>query len=375
MAVSDVKTEEMLLNMGPQHPSTHGVLRIVLRTDGEVILDSEAHIGYLHRCYEKIAESVPYLQVTPYTDRIDYLTSMGSNLSFSIAVEKLMDVEIPERAEYIRVIMAELNRIASHLVSFGTYGLDMGAITPFLYAFREREAILRLFEIVCGQRLNYNYIRIGGVAYDLPENYLEKVTDFIDYFEPRIKEYNDLLSYNGIFIRRTSNVGILSKEIAFGYGASGPVLRGSGVQWDLRKDRPYGIYDRFDFDVPVGSGEMGTLGDCWDRYIVRIREMEESVKIVRQAVKQIPKEGPFMAKIGKVLRPPKGEAYTAIENSRGELGFYVISDGSGTAYRMKCRSPAFSNLSLLHEISRGCMVADMVAIIGSLDIVMGEIDR
>ena len=374
MALKKVKTEEMLLNMGPQHPSTHGVLRVVLRTDGEIILDCEPHIGYLHRSFEKICENVSYLQVTPYTDRLDYLAAMGCNLGYSVAVERLMDVEVPERAEYIRVIMVELNRIASHLVALGTYGLDLGAITPFLYAFREREAILKLFEIVCGQRLNYNYIRIGGVAYDLPEGYLDKVTAFLDYFEPRIKEYNDLLSFNGIFIGRTANVGILPRDRAIAHGASGPALRASGVKHDLRKDRPYGIYDRFEFDVPVGSGEKGTQGDCWDRYIVRIREMEESIKIVRQAVKGIP-DGEFAAKLGKVIRPKKGEAYVSVENARGELGFYIISDGSDKAYRMKCRSPAFSNLSVIQEISRGCMVADMVAIIGSLDIVLGEIDR
>ena len=374
MAIKDVKTEEMLLNMGPQHPSTHGVLRVVLLTDGEIILDSESHIGYLHRCYEKIGESVTYLQVTPYTDRLDYLASMGCNLAYSLAVERLLEPEIPERAEYIRVIMAELNRIASHLVAFGTTGLDVGAITPFLFAFREREAILRLFEIVCGQRLNYNYIRIGGVAYDLPEGYIDQVKAFLDYFEPRIKEYNDLLSHNSIFIRRTANVGILTREVAIAHGASGPTLRGSGVDHDLRKARPYGIYDRFEFDVPTGSGEKGTLGDCWDRYMVRIREMEQSLRILRQACEKVP-DGPVAAKLGKVIRPKKGEAYTSIENPRGELGFYLISDGGPKAYRMKCRSPAFSNLSLLPEISRGCMVADMVAIIGSLDIVMGEIDR
>ena len=375
MGVTDVRTEEMLLNMGPQHPSTHGVLRVVLRTDGEIILDCESHIGYLHRCFEKIGESVTYVQVHPYTDRIDYLSAMGCNLSYAIAVEKLLECEVPERAEYIRVIVSELNRIASHLLSFGTYGLDLGAITPFLYAFREREAVLRLLETVCGQRLNYNYIRIGGVAYDLPDGYLKAVSDFVDYFEPRIQEYNDLLTYNGIFIERTRNVGVLTPELAIAYGASGPVLRGSGVKRDLRKDKPYGIYDRLEFEVPVGMGEMGTVGDCWDRYIVRIREMVQSCRIIRQAVAGCPAEGPHMAKLGKVLRPPKGEVYSAVENARGELGFYLISDGGQKAYRLKARSPAYSNLSLLHEIAPGTMVADMVAIIGSLDIVMGEIDR
>jgi len=301
--------------------------------------------------------------------------AMGNNLGYALAVEKLMDVEIPERASYIRIIVTELNRIASHLLAIGTYGMDIGAITPFLYCFRDRERILYILETICGQRLNYNYVRIGGVAYDVDDDMLQMCRDFCDYFIPRCIEYNDLLTYNGIFVQRTANVGVLPADLAISYGCSGPVLRGSGVRRDLRKDHTYSIYDRFEFDVPVGTGEGGTVGDCFDRYMVRMREMIESIKIVKQALEQIP-GGPHMAeKIKGKPKPPKGDAYMAVENARGELGFYVISDGTDTAFRLKCRSPAYCNVSVLHEISRGAMVADMVAIIGSLDIVLGEIDR
>ncbi len=371
----DVKTEEMLLNMGPQHPSTHGVFRVVIRTDGEIVLEAESHIGYLHRCFEKICENVNYTKATPYTDRLDYLMAMGNNLGYALAVERLMDVEVPERAEYIRVIVTELSRIASHLLAIGTYGMDIGAITPFLYCFRDREKALYILETVCGQRLNYNYVRIGGVAYDMDDAMLKMTREFCDYFLPRVMEYNDLLTYNGIFIERTAHVGVLTAEQGIAFGCTGPVLRGSGVKRDLRKDAPYSVYNRFDFDVPVGTGEAGSVGDCFDRYMVRMREMIESVKIINQALDQIP-EGPFKTdKIKSKPKPDKGDAYTAVENARGELGFYLISDGSDTAFRLKCRSPAFSNVSVLHELCRGAMVADVVAIIGSLDIVMGEIDR
>lgn len=374
-AVGDVKTEEMLLNMGPQHPSTHGVFRVVIRTDGEVVLEAESHIGYLHRCFEKICENVNYIMAHPYTDRLDYLMAMGNNLGYALAVERLLEVEIPDRATYIRVIVTELNRIASHLLAIGTYGMDIGAITPFLYCFRDREKILYILETICGQRLNYNYVRIGGVAYDVDDEMLKMASDFCDYFLPRAIEYNDLLTYNGIFIQRTANVGVLPKDLAVAYGCTGPVLRGSGVKRDLRKDAPYCRYDEFDFDIPVGTGEAGTVGDCFDRYMVRMREMVESVKIIKQALDRI-QPGPFKSDQVKVKpKPPQTDGYTSIENSRGELGYYLISDGTDTAFRLKCRSPAFSNVSVLHEISRGAMVADMVAIIGSLDIVMGEIDR
>ena len=374
----DIKTEEMLLNMGPQHPSTHGVFRVVVRTDGEMVLETESHIGYLHRCFEKVAENNNYLQVVPYTDRMDYLCAMANNLGYAQTVEKLMQLQVPERAEHIRVIVTELNRIASHLMAFGTYGLDIGAMTPFLYAFRDREMILKIFEKLCGQRLNYSYVRIGGVTFDITDEIVADIARFCEYFEPSIiKEYNDLLSYNGIFISRTANVGVLPVELAISYGVTGPSLRGSGLKRDLRKDEPSSIYDRFEFDVPVGTGEMGTIGDCWDRYMVRIREMTESVKIIRQALDALP-PGEFCDKKAfRGVKPPKGEVYHKVEGARGEVGFYLVSDGTNKPYRVKARGPSFSNISVLDALtSRGdCMVADMVAIIGSLDIVMGEVDR
>lgn len=376
--MQDIKTEEMLLNMGPQHPSTHGVFRVVIRTDGEMVLESESHIGYLHRCFEKVAENNNYIQVVPYTDRMDYLCAMTNNLAYSQAVEKLMKLQLPERAEYIRVIASELNRIASHLIAFGTYGLDLGAITPFLYAWRDREKILKIFEKLCGQRLNYSYIRVGGVTFDITDEILQDTLDFVDYFEPEIiDEYDNLLSYNGIFISRTAKVGVLPLDMAISYGVTGPPLRGSGLARDLRRDEPYGIYDRFEFDVPVGTGKMGEVGDCWDRYMVRIREMRESCKIIRQAVRDIP-SGPFCDKKAyRAVKPPKGEVYHKVEGARGEVGFYIVSDGTVKPYRVKARGPSFCNISVLDALtSKGdCMIADMVAIIGSLDIVMGEVDR
>jgi NADH-quinone oxidoreductase subunit D len=373
----DLRTEEMLLNMGPQHPATHGVLRVMVRTDGEMVIESDPHVGYLHRCFEKHCENVTYLQSVLYTDRLDYLTSMGNNWGFCMAVEKLFgeEIDVPERAQYIRVICQELNRIASHLLAIGTYGLDVGAITPFLYCFREREKLLYIFETICGQRLNYNYIRPGGVAYDITEDMVKMIADFCGYFRPKLSEYNDLLSANQIFLKRTGNVGVLPADLAIQYGCTGPVLRGSGVPRDLRRDQPYGIYDRFQFDVMVGTGEAGTLGDCFDRYMVRIREMSASLSIVEQAIRDIPGGEFKSSKIKAKIRPPQGEAYTRIENSRGEVGFYVISDGKEVAYRVKCRSPSFHNISVLPEITRGQMVADLVAIIGSMDIVLGEVDR
>jgi NADH-quinone oxidoreductase subunit D len=374
----DIRTEEMLLNMGPQHPSTHGVFRVVIRTDGEMILESESHVGYLHRCFEKCAENLTYIQVVPYTDRLDYLSAMINNLGFAQTVEKLGGVQVPERAEYIRVIVAELNRIASHHLAFGCYGMDLGAITPFIFAFRDREKILKIFEKLCGQRLNYSYVRVGGVAADITDEILKDIADFCDYFEPApIDEYDALLSYNGIFISRTARVGSLSAAEAIDHGVTGPNLRGSGVRRDLRKDEPYGIYDRFAFEVPIGTGEKGEVGDCWDRYMVRIREMRESTKIIRQALAKIPSGDHIDKKAFKSVKPPKGEVYHKVEGSRGELGFHLVSDGTAKPYRLKVRGPSFCNLSVLDTLTGAgtCMVADMVAIIGSLDIVMGEVDR
>ena len=371
---ASLRTEEMILNMGPQHPSTHGVLRLELQLDGEIVVKVIPHLGYLHRCFEKHAEAMTYPQVIPYTDRMDYLTSMNNNHGYAIGVERLLKIELPERVEYIRVIMAELQRIASHLVAIGTYGLDVGAFTPFLYCFRDREVILSIFEKTCGARLLYNYIWVGGLSHDVYPDFEKDVAAFVKMFRPNIKELNDLLTYNQIFVERTANVGVLPADVAISYGCSGPMLRGSGVKFDLRRDDPYSIYDRFEFDIPVGTGEMGSVGDCWDRHIVRAYEMEQSCNIIEQALEKFP-EGDVTSAIPKRIRPAKGEVYARVENPRGELGYYIISNGTGNPFRVKVRAPGFVNLSVIDEISRGHMIADIVAILGSIDLVLGEVDR
>lgn len=369
-----VKAEEMVLNMGPQHPSTHGVLRLKIHTDGEIVNKIEPIIGYLHRCFEKHCEHLGYEQIVPFTDRCDYLASMHMNHGYALAMERLMGIELPPRVEYIRVIVGELQRIASHLVALGTFGLDIGAITPFTWMIRDRERILDLFEYLCGARLLYNYIWIGGVSHDLPEKFVRRTKEFIDYFTPQIDEFDRLLTFNKIFIERTADVGILPPDVAINYGVTGPSLRGSGVKWDLRKDESYAVYPDIEFDVPVGIGEMGTIGDCWDRYYVRVLEMRESVKIIDQALKKIP-EGDVHASIPKKVRPPKGSVYSRFETARGEVGYYIISNGKNVPIRLKMRSPAFCNLSVISEIAEGWMISDLIAILGSLDIVLGEIDR
>jgi NADH-quinone oxidoreductase subunit D len=374
MQVEAYEGEEMILNMGPQHPSTHGVLRLELETDGEIVMRIVPHIGYLHRCFEKHAENVDYPGVIPYADRMDYVASMNNSLGYALAVEKLMGIQVNERVNTIRVIVAELNRIASHLLSIGTYAMDIGAYTPFLHCFREREKILDLFEWICGARLLYNYNWVGGLSHDLPEGFVEKTRQFLKEFEPVIVEENNLLSFNKIFVERTANVGVLSKEMALSYNVTGPNLRGSGVQWDLRKDIPYCGYETYNFEVPVGVGKFGTLGSCWDRYYVRVREMEESVKIIRQALERLP-EGDIHEHVPKRVKPPKGEVFGRSETPRGELGYYIISDGGTNPFRVKVKSPCFTALSVLPEISKGHMVADIIAVIGSIDIVMGELDR
>jgi len=380
-AAGDLRTDEMLVNMGPQHPSTHGVLRLMLRTDGELVLEVTPHIGYLHRCAEKIGENVTPVQFIPITDRLDYLAAMNNNHAFSLAVERLCGIAVPERASFIRVIMCELNRIASHLVSFGSYGLDMGAFTPFLYGFREREYILDLFESACGARLTYSYLTIGGAAQDLPEGFLDRLAWFLGYLEPKIDEYNNLLSFNQIFVKRTAAVGVISAADAIAYGLTGPCLRGSGVKWDLRRCVPYDIYDRFAFDIPVGlpGGRDGiprevVVGDSWSRYFVRMQEMKQSVRILRQCLKQLP-AGEYRAKVPRVLKLPPGEVYFEAEGARGQVGFLVVGDGEPVPRRVKVRGPSFCNLSIATHVCRQVLLADVPAILGSIDVVMGEVDR
>ncbi|HOJ03383.1 MAG TPA: NADH-quinone oxidoreductase subunit D [Bacteroidota bacterium] len=374
IAAGRLRTDEMVLNMGPQHPSTHGVLRLELVLDGEVVVKVIPHMGYLHRCFEKHAEAMTYPQVVPYTDRMDYLAAMNNNHGYVLAVERLMGIELPDRVEYIRIIMAELQRIASHLVAIGTFGMDIGAFTPFLYCFRDREYILDIFERTCGARLLYNYMWVGGLSHDVHPTFVEDVRDFIKRFRPTVVEVNNLLNYNKIFIERTANIGVLPADVAINYACSGPMLRGSGVDFDLRRDDPYCIYDRFEWDVITGKGEAGTLGDCWDRHMVRVHEMEQSCRIIEQALESFP-EGDITSAIPKKIRPPKGEIYTRVENPRGELGYYVVSDGTGNPARVKARAPSFVNLAVIDDISRGHLIADVVAILGSVDIVLGEIDR
>jgi NADH-quinone oxidoreductase subunit D len=367
---------EMVINMGPQHPSTHGVLRLELVLDGELIKEVRPHIGFLHRCFEKYAEvQGDYAKVIPYTDRMDYVSAINQEHGYVIAVERLLELEVPERVEYIRVIMAELQRIASHLLGIGAFGLDLGAFSPFLYLFTEREKILDIYERSTGARLLYNYFAVAGLMRPVHEDFKKDTAEFVRTFRPKIKELNDLLSYNSIFVKRTANIGVIPAKVGLNYGASGPVLRGSGVKWDLRKNDPYSIYDRFEFDIPVGSGEMGTLGDCWDRYKVRVDEMEQSLRIIEQALDGMPDEGDVMAAIPKRIRPKDGELYVRTESPRGELGYYIVSDKTAAPFRIKARAPSFVHLSMLPAISRGALIADMVAIVGSIDIVLGEVDR
>jgi NADH-quinone oxidoreductase subunit D len=382
----DVRTDEMLVNMGPQHPSTHGVLRLVLRTDGEVISEVTPHMGYLHRCAEKIGENVTPIQFIPYTDRMDYLAGMNMNLGYSMAVEKLCGMEIPEKAQVIRVLIAELNRIASHLVGMGTYGLDLGTFSPFLYAFREREMILDLFEEVCGARLTYSYITIGGVHDDLPAGWVKRCQEFLDYLKPRIEEYHTLLTRNHIFVQRTANIGILPKDLAIAHACSGPMLRGSlnrtagDPDWDLRKIEPYCGYETYDFKAIIPpfpeAPATSVIGDCWHRFYVRMLEVIESIKLCEQGLKRYPTaQGSHRAEQPKHL--PGGEAYVETECPRGQMGFYVVGRPTkdSVPLRVRAKSSSFCNLSLCNAICSGCLIADIPAIVGSIDIVMGEIDR
>jgi NADH-quinone oxidoreductase subunit D len=360
---------ELVINMGPQHPATHGVLRVKLKLDGEKVLGSECVIGYLHRGIEKIAENRTYAQFAPYTDRMDYVAAVTNGMGYVEAVEKLLGVELPPRAQYTRMILAELQRIASHLLWLGTHALDIGAMTPVFYTFREREEILKVFENYCGARLTTHAFRIGGLQYDLYDGFEKDVTRFCDYFLPKVAEYETLLTTNRIWLNRTRNVGVISAEDAVAMGVTGPVLRGSAVKWDIRKAQPYEAYDKVEFDVPIGQN-----GDTYDRYLVRMEEMRQSVRIIRQSVDRIA-PGPIMGKVGKVIKPPVGEVYHSIEAPKGELGYFVVSDGSTHPYRVRVRPPSFINLQALDIMIRGHLVADVVAIIGTLDIVLGEVDR
>src|SRR3954469_15646708 len=360
---------ELVINMGPQHPATHGVLRVILRLDGEKVLGLECVIGYLHRGVEKIAENRTYTMFNPYVDRMDYVAAVSNGLGYCETVEKLLNAEAPPRAQYIRVIMTELNRIASHQVWLGTHALDIGAITPLFYCFRDREEILKIFEKYCGARLTTHAFRIGGTQYETYDGFEKDCLDFCDFFLPKCDEYEELLTTNRIWVERTKGVGLITGEECIALGVTGPVLRASGVNWDIRKKLPYSGYDKFDFDIP-----LGTNGDTFDRYIVRVQEMRQSVRIIRQAVAGLP-EGPIMAKIPKVIKPPVGEVYHSIEAPKGELGYFIVSYGSTQPYRVRVRPPSFVNLQALDLMVRGRLVADVVAVIGTLDIVLGEIDR
>jgi NADH-quinone oxidoreductase subunit D len=380
----DLAEGEMILNLGPQHPSTHGVLRLELKTDGEWVQEVVPHLGYLHRCFEKHAENLPFNQIIPFVDRLDYLASMNSEHAYVMGVERMLGIAgtLPKRIEYIRVLVAELNRIASHFLGIGTYALDIGAATPFLWLLRDRETILRMFEWLSGGRLLYNYIWIGGLFYDLPIGFEEKCTEFIKYLKPKLIELQQIVVENHIFINRTANVGTLDLQDAINYGCSGPVIRGSGLKYDLRKIDAYSVYPELEFDIPVGLGAMGKVGDCWDRNYVRVQECWESVRIIEQCVERLNKEHKRtrdfdpQAFVPKKIRPEAMEFYSRAESSKGELGFFFKTNGrSDIPERVKCRSCSFHNLSVLPHISKNVMVADLVAIIGSLDVVMGEVDR
>ncbi len=393
--MTEAATQQVMsINMGPQHPSTHGVLRLILELDGETVVKATPHIGFLHRGVEKLAEYKTYHQFITLTDRLDYLAPLSNNLGYVLAVEKLLNIEAPKRSQYIRIILCELTRISSHLLWLATHALDIGAMTVYFYCFRERETINNIFEMAAGARMNLSYFRIGGVARDLPDGFVEKVREFVNDFPARLRDYETLLTKNKIWLMRTKDVGVISAEDAINYGLSGPSIRGSGVKWDVRKSEPYSSYDEMDFIVPVGQN-----GDVYDRYIVRLEEMRQSNEIVRQAMDTIPK-GKFIAELPDVtlpqkenlkksmealiqhfkvvtggICPPVGEVYACVEAPKGELGFYIVSDGTKNPYRVKIRPPSFVNLEGLQKMVEGHLIADVVAVIGSLDIVLGEIDR
>ncbi len=370
----DRSDEEMLLNFGPQHPSTHGVLNFLVETDGEVMKRAIPDIGYLHRSLEKIGEMVGYPGFMPYTDRVDYVAAMFANEGYALAVEKLLKLEVPRRAQYLRAISCELCRIASHLISVGTMATDIGAVTPLLHAIRERETVNDLIEALCGARLTYNYHRIGGVAFDVPTGWRDRVLRFLDHFDTLIQEWDRLISFNEIYVKRLAGVAVIPRQEAVDYGLVGPNLRGSGVDWDLRRDMPYGAYPDLTFAVPVAHGFRGVEGDCFDRYYVRVLEMAESATIVRQALEKMP-EGPVLAKVPRKVKPEPGEAQSRVESARGEMAYYVVSDGTERAWRVRVRTGSFLAMGIIEKLSRGLMVADLVALIASLDLVAPETDR
>lgn len=380
----DLKRDEMIVNIGPQHPSTHGVLRLEVITSGEEIVEVVPHLGYLHRCFEKHAENLPYNQTLPFTDRMDYLAAMNNEHVFAMGVERMLGIEkeIPKRIEYIRVVVAELNRLASHFVALGSYGMDLGAVTAFFWTMRDREHILRLLEWVSGARMLYNYIWVGGLFYDLPVGFEERCLEFVQYLKPKLKELENVVIDNTIFVNRTANVGVLPLDLAINYGITGPMLRGSGLKFDLRKVDGYSVYPEIDFDIPVGKGQMGQLGDCWDRTWVRVQECYQSIRIIEQSLEKLMKEYKRdrdfdpRAMVPKKIRPKAQDLYVRAENPKGETGFYFRADGrSDIPFRCKARGASFVNLSIINELAKGGMIADLVAVIGSIDIVLGEVDR
>nr|WP_315395438.1 NADH-quinone oxidoreductase subunit D [uncultured Sphingobacterium sp.] len=382
--LDSIGSQEMIINMGPQHPSTHGVLRLQLITDGELVKEVIPHLGYLHRCFDKHAESMNYGKSIPFTDRLDYLSSMNNSHAFVMGVERMLGIDdkIPKRVEYIRVLVCELNRIASHLIGIGTYGIDIGAFTPFMWCFRDREHIMNMLEWVSGSRMLYNYIWIGGLFYDLPVGFEERCAEFVTYFKPKLVELDELLTENQIFISRTANIGVLPADVAINYGVSGPMLRASGIKWDLRRIDGYSVYPEIDFEIPVGKGEMGALGDCWDRYKIRVDEVKESVKIIEQCLERLLKEFPRTdtfdprALVPKKVNLKAQDYYVRAENPKGELGFYFVTqEKTDIPKRVKARGPSFNNLSVLPELGKGTLIADLIAILGSMDIVLGEVDR
>jgi len=382
--VNNLRSEEMIINLGPQHPSTHGVLRLEVLMDGEIVKEVVPHIGYLHRCFEKHAENMPYNQVIPFVDRLDYVASMNSEHAYAMGIERMLGIadQIPKRVEYIRVLVAELNRIASHFIAIGTYGMDIGAFTPFFWLMRDREHILRLLEWASGARLLYNYIWIGGLFYDLPVGFEDRCREFVQYIKPKLQELETVLIDNKIFVDRTANVGVLPLDLAINCGVTGPMLRGSGLRFDLRRVDGYSVYPELDFEIPVGEGKMGTVGDCWDRTSVRLHEIHESLRIIDQCLDQLTgkhvrtRDFDPQALLPKKIRPVAQDFYVRAEIPKGELGFFFRADGkSDVAFRCKCRSCSFVNLSVLPEIAKGILIADLIAIIGSIDVVMGEVDR